>query len=348
MMKPIVNKEIQVFYTMDAPSGEYLKLRYDLVTTIIYAPIYINGDGSLKIPNSYSPDNLISYAHNRDVKVVLLFGVFDDNVANNLLANPNARTTAINNLLNEVRTHNFDGVDNDIEKGTRINPITNTPNKELMTAFQTELSDTFWKDNPDYRISIDLPVTIIWQNMWDVAMLQNKVDYMMLMGYGYYARSSLWSGPNAPINNWGWSISNSLNMYSDLINDKKKLLLGVPYYGIEWPTVNDEMYANTTGVGVKFEYDKKIDIIESTPEYKKKWGDIWKTPWYVRQENSQLYQGYYDNIRSLGIKYDLVKSLDIGGIGIWAIEFGTDRDELWQLIKDKFTECMSLSVALNI
>jgi spore germination protein YaaH len=116
--------------------------------------------------------------------------------------------------------------------------------------------------------------------------------------------------------------------------DKNKLLLGVPWYGYKFGTESNARLSSINGDVNYVSYKNYVGTINN---YTKKWDPVWQTPWYTYKDNdSQWYQIHYEDIRSSSIKYDLVKSEGLGGIGIWAINFGTDVDELWQLIQDKF------------
>ena len=156
-----------------------------------------------------------------------------------------------------------------------------------------------------------------------------------MMGYDQYGSWSSTAGPNSPISlDNGRGINDSIKHYKGLI-DKNKFLLGVPFYGYEFATVNDNRLASVNG---DVNYISYKDYVNITNKYTRKWDSVWQTPWYTYQDNitSQWYQVHYDDIQSLGIKYNIVNSEGIAGIGIWAINYGIDRPELWQLIQDKF------------
>jgi spore germination protein YaaH len=47
-------------------------------------------------------------------------------------------------------------------------------------------------------------------------------------------------------------------------------------------------------------------------------------------------QLYYENKRSLALKYDLVNARDLAGVGFWRIGYEGNRPGLYQLLRDKF------------
>lgn len=331
----IKNKEIQGFYR-SSDADEYTNFRYDILTTIVYAKVDINANGSLLISDNYDPMYLVSYAHNRKVKVVLMFQGRDGISKDVILENKTIRAISIDNLLNEVRKYNFDGIDIDLEGINITNSINDQANKQLMTDFVTVLSDKFRENNHNYRISIDIGTYYKdVDQVFDINVLQNKVDYIMMMGYDIYGRWSSTAGPNSPIRlDNGRGTYDSLKHYKDLVN-RNKLLLGVPLYGYEFSTVNDSRLAEVNGNVNYVPYEVYIKVVNN---YIRNWDPVWQTPWYTYKDNDsfQWYQVHYDDVQSLGIKYDLANSEGIAGIGIWTINYGSDRPELWQLIENKF------------
>lgn len=333
-----VDKEIQVFYPCYAAQpNEYTTLRYDLLKTIIYAQVSLDSKGSISKANLYNPGPLVSYAHNQGVKVVLMFQVKNASSADAILANNTIRTTAINNLLNEVEKNNFDGIDIDLENINVKNSISGKPNKQLMTNFVTNLSNIFRKNNHNYRISMDIgsyyPTV---DQIFDLSVLQNKANYVMMMGYDWYGSWSSTAGPNSPMRlDSSKGIVDSIHHYEGLM-DKNKLLLGVPWFGYEFATVNNVRLAirSVNGSVVYISYDDYINYVNN---YNPIFDLVWQTPWYSRLDNTgQWYEGHYDDLQSLGIKYDFVNTENLSGIGIWAATHGTNRSDLWKLIQDKF------------
>jgi spore germination protein len=331
-MAPTLNKEVQAYLPSYAPVDEYLSIRYDLVTAIIYnSSILINGDGSLTPQSAYSPDNLIAYAHARSVKVILSVAEPSQIDADAMLSSPTARTTAINNIFNEVVNRGFDGVDTDIE---RASPT--TENKANMTAFQTELANKFWGSNPNYRLSIAIGAYYPSVDLiFDIGILQNYCNFIMIMGYGWYGSLSGTAGPNSPhLLDSGVGNFSAIKHYEGLM-DKSKLLFGVPYFGYEYATTDSSRLSPQNGSISAIVYDQFIDNV---PGYSRNFDPTWNTPWYTRQDGGgQWYQGHYDDVQSYGQKYDVVNSEVLGGIGILDISQGTGRTELWDLIQSKFT-----------
>lgn len=333
-----INKEILAYYPCyHAQPDEYKTLPYDSFTTLGYGQVNVNGNGSITPSINYDPSPIVQYAHSKGIKVILMFrGV--ETAADTMLVSPTARTELVQNLLNQVTTYGFDGINANIEHIGVTNSVNDQPNKPYITEFHTELADRFWEKNPNYKIYISVGMWYLESDggvdaIFDLPALKNKMNYLKMMGYDWFFTLSSRAGSQSPIRtDSGMGICDSIRHYEGQIG-KDKLLLGVPWYGYEWLTVSNTRLSETIGDRDYISYEDYINVI---CKYNKKWDNIWKTPWYTRRSEGKWFQGHYDDLRSLGIKYDLVNSEGIAGVAIWTVTHGTNRPELWQLIKNKF------------
>ena len=73
-------------------------------------------------------------------------------------------------------------------------------------------------------------------------------------------------------------------------------------------------------------------------QFGRRWDDVGKVPWYRYWDNAADHwvQGYYDDVASLGAKYDLINARGLAGTGMWTLLMDRGRDELWRLLANKF------------
>jgi spore germination protein YaaH len=331
----LISKEIQGYYSLYSSSDDWSNIRFDIISTLVLYNVAPLADGNFRVDyDADIPDRLITRAHNNGVNVIFSFGptIGDAHVIDSILGDEYSKNNAIDNILGLIQRHNFDGVDIDIEGINPRNSITGTSNKILMTNFIRDLRSKLDTVDPNYRIHIAIGSYYQHEDqIFDLGTLQKYVNYIMMMGYDYAVNTA---GPNAPIDayNKDPSISGSIYHYTSFM-DKNKFLLGVPWYGYEWPTKTGDLFSPITGGGTTNSYQT---MQEKANQFGRLWDDIWKTPWYRYQSGNQWYQGHYDDIESLGIKYDLVNSQGLAGIGIWQLGYGNDNPEMWQLLQDKF------------
>lgn len=337
-------KEVLGFYPYWIPQDEYKRMPINLLSIIAWASITPKSDGTLIAKQGWPPTKMIAYAHSKNVKVIVVVSSVDKTVIDPILASPAKQSILTNNLLSMVESAGMDGINIDFEGLNQINSVSGESNRYLIVNFVKNLSMRFWTENPSYHISIDLPNND-WDNIWDVATLQDNSTALMIMGYDIYYRKSRTAGPTAPLDDYPGELSvrKSVDAYLAKGIKKEKLLLGVPYYGYIWPTVSDGRKSATTGAG---EYVPYTDMVNKSTIYGRRWDPIWKTPWFAYKVGTQWYEGYYDDNESLGMKYDLVLEKDIAGIGIWHIGAARGRSELWQEIYLKFTDHPALQVSI--
>jgi spore germination protein YaaH len=58
----------------------------------------------------------------------------------------------------------------------------------------------------------------------------------------------------------------------------------------------------------------------------------------VKDSNNLYRQLFFEDKKSLALKYDWIKENQIGGVGIWALGYDNGYSELWDLLTEKFSE----------
>ncbi|TRZ51928.1 T9SS C-terminal target domain-containing protein [bacterium] len=307
----------------------YTNYNYNLLTHVAYFSYEVDtATGGYTTIYYWNTTNLIPLAHSYGVKVVLTVTNFGSANNTKILSNPLKRQTLINTLISVVQSRGGDGVNIDFE----IVPASQRAN---LVTFMTDLSNAFHMQIPGSHISIAAPA-VDWNSSFDVASLNSVCDLLLIMGYDYYWSGTSIAGPCAPLQSngfWGsYYVANSVNWYLSNGASPSKLALGVPYYGYQWPTVDENIKSATTGTGTAYTYNSMKGRAQS---YGRIWDSYSLTPWY-KYNSSGWNQGWYDDSVSLGLKYDLVNSLNLKGIGIWALSYDGANQELWNTISNKF------------
>ncbi len=304
-------------------------LNYDLLTTIAYFGAEINAQGGFVALHDWPAAALIDRAHSEGVRVVLTVILFDGEAIRSLLTSASRRATLISNLLQQVGNAGADGVNIDFEGvpgGLRSD----------LTRFMTELTEAFHASLPGSFVTIFTPA-VDWSNVYDYSELAQVTDGLVMQGYDYHWSTAPTAGPVAPLtgDRWGFfNVSWTVNDYLVKTDDNtSKLMLGVPFYGFDWPTDDDSFESMVTG-------PFKTILFSAAPDNAALYGRLWdeesQTPWYKYQDGSQWHQGWYDDSLSLSKKFDLVNSVGLKGIAIWALGFDGQRLELQGALSDAF------------
>lgn len=317
---------------------DYKNYDYSLLSTVSYFSYEVNPNtGSYDDIHYWKTTAIIDSAHNNGVRVELCVTNFGSTDNATLLSSATAKQTLIDSLISLVKYRNADGVNIDFES-------VGSSQKTSLTQFMIDLCNQIHSAIPGSTVSMAIP-SVDWSNVYDVASLNSYVDRFIIMGYGYHYSGSTEAGPVSNLYSgslWGaYNLVTSVNYYLEKGTSKSKLLLGIPYYGYEWKTASSSVpssaltsgsvrYYNTVKANYENTYTRQTDVNSNTSNY-------------IYQSSGSWYQCWVDDEYSLSGTYEAVKQKGIAGIGIWALGYDDGYAELWNVLKDKFSSCATVS-----
>ncbi len=331
-------------------------LDWEKLSTIAYFGVGAAANGNLETTNSDGSTavgwagwtsskmtKVISDAHANNTRVVLTIQSFawsSGGVTKQkaLLDSAAARGNLARQVAAAVRDRGADGVNLDVE------PIVSGYADEftaLVKAVRAELDAIA----PGYQLTFDT-LGYIGNYPIEAATGADGADAVVIMGYDYKGSSSGTAGSIAPIGGPVYDIADTIAAYTSRI-PASKVILGVPYYGRAWSTATADLNSPTTsaakyGASVTALYETALELAAANG---RQFDPVEGVAWTVYQrENCTKTHGcvtgwrqlYYDDVATLGAKYDLVNQYDLRGAGIWALGYDGSRPELYALLKDKF------------
>jgi spore germination protein YaaH len=324
-------------------------MNYQLVSTIAYFSVNANKEGGLVKGTSTNPStgwagwtssrmtDVINRAHANGVKVVLTVTMmaWDSASANRqavLLGSSTARSRLVNQIVSAVRNRGADGVNLDFE------PLATSLRDEYV-SFVRQLKRALVNHDVGNHLTVCVMASAAtWATGYDISGLtaDGAADALFVMGYDYHWSGSSRAGGVAPIQS-PYTIDVAGTM-ADFLTETRgsKLIWGVPYYGRTWPTSGSGLNSTTLGGGSKsYMYTGHL---AQAAQYGRRWDDVGKVPWYRYWDGAggHWVQGYYDDVASLGVKYDLINARGLAGTGMWTLLMDQGRDELWRLLARKF------------
>ncbi|MFH0879807.1 MAG: glycosyl hydrolase family 18 protein [Lentisphaerota bacterium] len=310
----------------------YTNYDFSVLSSVAYFSYEVNpANGAYVDIHSWTTTPLVGLAQTAGVKVVLAVTCFGNADNQTLLNNASAKTNLTAELLRLVKLRNADGVNIDFEG------ISDSSLRSQVTSFMTNLAARFHSEIPGSQVSIDLPA-VDWSSIFDVPALNASLDLLIIMGYDYHWAGGPNAGPVAPLRHsatWGTlCVERSVSNYLSAGASPGKLILGVPYYGYEWPTESLKLNAATLGSATTRAYPSAVNRAAT---YGRLWDANSSVPYFLTGPTGSYTQCWYDDTESLGEKYDFVTQRGIGGIGIWALGYDDEQTALWQLLADKFT-----------
>ncbi len=302
---------------------------WDLLNYVSYFSLEVNSNGTLNTNNigtNYYSVRDTAHAHN--VGVTLVIESFDQDVQDSILVNKQKELAMA--IVQNIKYYGADGISIDFENLRTSNSITNEPNSILMGDFIRTLYGIIKGISPDYHISYAVHHRV--DNAYQNANLSQYLDALFLMGYDYHWSNSNSTGAVSPFEDkTQQDIGDSVKIL-ERYYPTNKIILGLPFYGYEWPSSSGEPGARVIGEG-------RAVYLKNATDSSKIYGRIWdsssNTPWFKYQKDGVWYQTWYDDDESLGLKIDYVYSENLRGIGFWALGYEGNNATIWNTIKNK-------------
>ncbi|MCW8899010.1 MAG: glycosyl hydrolase family 18 protein, partial [Flavobacteriales bacterium] len=248
-----------------------------------------------------------------------------------------AQQTLITNLINLIQSRGAHGVNIDIE---------GLPSayKTAFTNFMINLANQMHAAIPNSDVSTVL-YAVDWNNVFDFTNMAGVVDHFIIMGYDYYWTGSTTAGPNDPLyhfsTTYNYNLSRSITYYLNKGCPKNKLILGLPYYGREWPTTSTTVPSQTTGNGIaRFYNDVKTNASGNFSTANHQYDNDSYSDIYVFN-NGGPRQCFISLENSLRKRMEHINTTGIGGMGMWALGYDDGYTDLWDAIEDYMTTCFS-------
>lgn len=310
-------------------------IRWEALTHLAWFSIDLDGQGNIVSKHGWPDEDVVATAHAAGVRVDLTFALFGGGAIENLCNSPANRASTIATILSEMEAGGADGVSIDFEF---VNAATRQGFLAFIEELRAALDDA---GRTDAEISIAGP-TVDWSGGLDMPALLDAADWFFVMGYGYFWSGSSNAGPTGMLRvTPDWAPVQSLSMlrtiatYSAILPAEKRhqLIWGVPYYGREYVTSSSAPGASVIDQNGAVTYSAAMaDLDAGGVEWLYDEGIA--NPWYRWQQSGSWRQVYYDDADSLAAKYELAFAQDLGGVGMWALNYDAPHAELWDLLED--------------
>lgn len=315
----------------------------DTITHFAYFALHLQGDGLLytHLNKREEEPGFTNYkrllANSPSTKpLILTFMQQDQDSLIKLLASTQSRQIAIATILNCVKDSGAIGVNIDFEPLGDIGSDTRNNFTLFIQGLRTQLDLTLNTLNSKPLLTISTYASAASKpRIWDLGALSPFTDYFVVMTYDYTMPKSDNAGPNSPLRDFsGIFEHNIIKNLSELTSllPSQKIILGIPLYGYEWDTVDNTKYAPTTSRGVTASLER-IESMLQDQTLELIWDRNSLTPYGVSTQSGTISQIYFENEASLRLKLDLVKSVNLGGVALWALGYDNNVPWLWPTLQ---------------
>lgn len=343
-----------------APHWTFNKLDnvdFKTLTTLAYFSITAGSDGNLITDDpgyetfkSEAATRLFKKAHDNGTRVVLTITQMKNDPIKTIMDDPEAQNRVISQTIQEVKNRGIDGVNIDFEYSG--NPGDAYRNK--FSQFVADFNHRLHQELPNSKLTISVYASAVKDpKIYDISSIAKNSDGIFMMAYDFAIASSDNAIPTAPLyghkeGKYWYDISTAVEDFLTQM-PADKLILGVPYYGYNWliydePKVKAETRPNYSWRGKARAQTYTIvtnDIhpsMEGISAYTDGWDDFGKVGWkaYYVNDTRTWRMVFFDDERSLSLKYDFAKDKGLQGVGLWALGFDNGKQELWDLLSSKF------------
>lgn len=283
------------------------------LTTIAYFSIDVNPDGTLDKSGSgwqglqsQALADLVTRAHQSGVRVVLTVNQFDQGALDTLTSSKTAPATLSAALISAIQSKNLDGVNLDFEGE-------GSGDQAGLTNLVTQVSNALHGVDPHWQVTMDTYASSAGDpnGFYDIPALAPHVDAFFVMAYDLNLESPY--NPASPLTSGMFSNLTMAEQYSSAVNPAK-VIMGLPFYGYDWPTNNGTMTAAATGGATAITYAQAIS--DNNPQY---WDPITNTAWTSFRIGTQWHEEFYEDATSLYEAAQVAQWFHLAGVGIWAL-----------------------------
>ncbi len=265
-------------------------------------------------------EELIEELIHRDIDPLMVVsnyaeGTFSPELAENVLQ-PEARNNLINRIVETIEEKGYKGVSLDFEF---IPPSS----REAFTTFARELKAAI--GNLLLHINVfakseDMPDNP-FSGAFDYLAIGTAADLVTILTYDY----GYTEGPPDPIAPIGWV--EDIVRYAASLIPESKLTIAIALFGYDWPGTSA---ADTTGTATALSalaaQQKAMDnytVIEYDQEA--------QSPYYTYTSNGQERTVWFEDVRSISVKYQLLEAYQLAGAAYWRI--GYDFPQNWAYVE---------------
>lgn len=269
-----------------------------------------NVEGDL-IPPILDDSFLIEAAQNRQTAPILTLtpfgadGQFNNYLITRIVNDMDAQNQLIEQLTATVQEKGFQGVDIDFEF---ILPDDRVAFADFVRNVRTAINSLGYPVSVALAPKISDTQTGLLYEGKDFALLGEAADFALLMtyewGYTYGPAMAV-----APLNKVREVVEYAITRIPP-----EKLSLGIPNYGYDWtlPYVRGQSRAKTIGnieaVQIAIQNNASIQFDE-----------ISKSPYFQYTLDGVQHEVWFEDVRSLQAKFNLVEEYNLRGVGYWQI-----------------------------
>ena len=253
------------------------------------------------------------WAQLRKVEVMPRFDCQRADTLHAFLNDLKKRSVVISKLLGLVRTHGYEGINLDFEAGYSYD-------RDAYSRFAAELGRRLHKDGKKLALEVSAKYPGFETSrsaFYDWVSLGAYADYVFVMNWGWHWVTS---APGAPDD-----LSRFVRVadYAASMPNKRRYVLGMPMFGIDWPGGG-----GSSNPGTPLEHADvmgQIAALGATPVWDPTQGGF---HFRYRDPRGVFHDVWYTDVNSIALRLQIAKARGLGGVGLWRL--GREDPKIWE------------------
>jgi spore germination protein YaaH len=314
---------------------------WDVLGQLFYFELEAGPDGGLLNQHGWPTDAapLLARAREAGVAVVPTISMHDAEAFAVLFGSPTGPARLVEEVVGLLSsTPGLRGVHLDFEVFSPVDLAV----RDGYTAFVARLGRRLSEVEPGLSLSA-FTLAFDDDDVYNERALAELCDFLVVQGYDLHHRTDSRAGPVAALHgadrlNWDSVVAR----FQDMGVPPRKIVMGVPLFGYEWPVTSDAPGADTRGDGVTIPLAPSPDVDPELPRapaqaarYGVRRDPASGAPYYTFQDQSGWRQGWFEDAESLRAKYAFVREHGLGGVALFPLAYGDAR--LWADLREAFS-----------
>lgn len=231
---------------------------------------------------------------------------FSPELVHQVLNNPAARTNLMNAIVSLISRKGYGGVNIDFEQVLEAD-------RDLFTGFLRQLAERLKPAGLVMTVAVPAKTSenIPWLRGYDYGGIGAVVDYMFIMAYDWHHAGSE-PGAGAPITEVRKTVEFAVSRLP-----RSKIILGMPLYGYDWvipyrPGTAAKAISNQDAITTAMRYQSPIQYSTEA-----------ESPFFQYRDSQGItHQVWFEDVRSISAKMNLVRQYGLQGLGAWQLTLG--------------------------
>jgi spore germination protein YaaH len=317
---------------------EWKKIDLALYDQVLFFEIPLSTDKQLMLGSDVLKDwrELAKTAKNKGSHLQLTFTLFDMQQFNQIFSSEELRRRLQDEMINLTEQTACSGLQLDFEIFGAVSKTSANGFRQFLKSLKHDLAEK------------TLSLFVLTE---DSAGLYDKnslmiPDYIVIQGYDAHWKKSANAGPVSLLHgSMADSWDTSLKHFLSLGVPRNKILMSIPYYGYEWPTINDAPGALTRGEGREISFaplpaglvpEIQTSATERIQQYGLRRDVASGSPFYVFRDETGWKQGWFEDETSLSAKFNFINEQHLAGVAVFSMAY--DGENFQGLLRRHFRQ----------